>query len=320
MGRPRKKPEPPSIDEQLAAVKTSSAKQVRQKNTKPTPQFEPGHKIVYSNPPRSEESKQYDGLRLKELRMLARKNGLRGWNKRTKAGLVRLLRSKGIAPILIVICLITTAYSQSSTLSSRITTRRNQGQEIQAAIEERADPGGTVAITGAWTFTSGFSLATNSAFQWADGGSVVLATAGTDVACANGARWWTQIQLHENKTLTGIFYLIGSVGGTDSVVVDLYNSAGTLVASSYSGATGAAAIVGTAANIQKVAFTSTYAATAGTYYISLQFNGTTAKFRAYPIPGSAFVAATAAGTYRTAAAITPGTTFTADKGPISGVY
>jgi uncharacterized protein (UPF0333 family) len=188
------------------------------------------------------------------------------------------------------------------------------------AVAGAATFASTVAATGAITATGGIAYPTNAAFQWADGGGTPLATHGTDAAATAGGRFWTGIQLLNNKTLTGIFYLIGSVGGTDSVVVDLYNSAGTLVASSYSGAAGPAAIVGTAANIQKVAFTSTYAAVAGTYYISIQFNGTTAKFRAYPIPGSAFIAATAAGTFRTAAGITPGTTFTADVGPISGVY
>jgi len=165
-----------------------------------------------------------------------------------------------------------------------------------------------------------FALPTMTPVIWATGGSTVLATSGTDKACANGNRFWTEIQIPYNVTLTGAYYLVGSVGGTDSVVVDLYNNAGTLVASSYSGATGAADIVGTAAQIQKVPFTATYNAPAGRYFISLQFNGTTAKFRTYPILGSAFITGTAGGTWRTAASITPGSTFTADVGPICGVY
>lgn len=178
----------------------------------------------------------------------------------------------------------------------------------------------TSVLTGAATLTGGYSLPTASTHIWASGGSTVLATAGTDVACANGTRFWTEIQIPYNMTITGLTYLIGSVGGTDSVMVHLYNSAGTLVATSrHTGATHGA-IVGTAANFQSVAFTTTYSATAGLYYACVQFNGTTAKFRAYPIPGSKFIAGSASGTWDTAANITPGTTFTADKGPICITY
>ena len=145
------------------------------------------------------------------------------------------------------------------------------------------------------TTVAGFALATSSTHIWAAGGSVVLATAGTDVACADGTRFWTELMIPYNVTLTGLSYLVGSVGGTDSVVVQLVNSAGTEVATSRA-VGGAAAIVGTAAEIQSVPFTAPYAATAGLYYAVVQFNGTTAKFRAYPIPGSKFIAGSVAGT------------------------
>jgi len=154
----------------------------------------------------------------------------------------------------------------------------------------------------------------------ATGGAVVLATAGNNTTPVAGTRWWTEVQIPYNVTLTGIAYLIGTVGGTDSVVVELFNSAGTKVASSLATDTEIADLVGTAANIQSVTFSSTFAAVAGKYYISLQFNGTTARFRTYTIPGSPFVAANAAGTFKTSAAITPGTTFTANQGPITSVY
>lgn len=178
----------------------------------------------------------------------------------------------------------------------------------------------TVGVTGVTTLTGGVAFATATPFIWADGGPSVLATSGTNQAPTNGPRQWVQIQIPYNVTLTGIGYLVGSVGGTDSVVVELYNSAGTAVARSIATDTEAADLVGTAAQFQSVAFSSTYAAVAGRYYISIQMNGTTAKLRTYPIPGSGFVANTAAGTFKTGAAITPGTTFVADEGPISFVY
>lgn len=179
---------------------------------------------------------------------------------------------------------------------------------------------GTMGVTGVSTFTGGFTFTNVSPVIWAKGGSVVLATAGTDAAATNGDRYWVEVDIPYNVTLTGIAYLVGSVGGTDSVIVELHNSAGAVVASSVTTGATHGAIVGTAAQFQSCPFSSTYAAIAGKYYASVQFNGTTAKFRAYPIPGSKFITGTAAGTYDTAASITPGTTFTADKGPILMTY
>ena len=178
----------------------------------------------------------------------------------------------------------------------------------------------TIQVDGVSTLTGGVVFATATAFIWSVGGAVVLATSGTDQAPTSGPRQWVQINIPYNVTLTGIGYLVGSVGGTDSVVVELMNSAGAIVASSLALDTSVADIVGASANFNNIAFNASYAAVAGTYYISVQFNGTTARVRTYPILGSNFVAATAAGTFKTAASITPGTTFTADEGPISYVY
>lgn len=158
--------------------------------------------------------------------------------------------------------------------------------------------------------------AVKPAVKFAAGGPWVLATAGTDSACTNGTAYFVELVLDFAKTLTGVFYQIGSVGGTDKVIATLYDSSGAVVANSAV----AGATVGTAAQIQSVAFESTYAARQGVYYIGLTFNGTTAKFRTYPIPGSKFIAGSEAETFGTVTAITPGTTFTADKGPLSGVY
>ena len=224
--------------------------------------------------------------------------------------------------VVLLVCFISVAVAETFRFvkTGRLEVTRSLISSGTLTQSGNASFAGNVSITGATTHTGGHALATSTPTIWSTGGSTVLATAGTDVACSDGARWWTEITIPYNVTLTGIFFLVGSVGGTDSVVVELHNSAGAVVASSVQGDTTIADIVGTAANIQKVPFYSTYAATAGKYYIAVQFNGTTAKFRAYPIPGSAFIAATAAGTFKTGAAITPGTTFTADKGPMSGVY
>ena len=179
----------------------------------------------------------------------------------------------------------------------------------------------TGAFSGVISANGGVTNPTETHHIWAVGGNVVSATSGTDKACSNGARWWTEIMIPRNVTLTGISYLVGSVGGTDSVVIQLFNSAGVQVATTRHGTSGKTAnLVGTAAQFQSIAFSAPYAATAGVYYVAVQFNGTTAKFRTYSAAGLPYVAGTAAGTWGTKADITPGTTFTADAGPICITY
>lgn len=174
-------------------------------------------------------------------------------------------------------------------------------------------------FSGVNSFTGGLMLSTNSTVHWAKGGSITTATTGTDVAATNGGRFWVELEIPYNITVTGLAYLVGSVGGTDSVVVQLCNSAGVQVATSRA-VGGAAALVGTAAEFQSVPFTTPYSAVGGKYFAVIQFNGTTAKFRAYEIPGMKFVANTAVGTWQTAAGISPGSTYVAAKGPILMTY
>ena len=165
----------------------------------------------------------------------------------------------------------------------------------------------------------GVTIPTQPTSYWAASGAIYLAAGGTDVACTNGGRFWVSLNIPYNSTITGLAYLVGSVGGTDSVVVQLLNSAGVQVATSRA-VGGAAVIVGTAAEFQSVPFTAPYVAVAGRYFACLQFNGTTAKFRAYPIPGARFIANTTTGTWGTAANPTVGTTYVAGKAPFVMTY
>lgn len=174
----------------------------------------------------------------------------------------------------------------------------------------------TAALTWVMDTSTAGAAATNSSIIWADGGAPTSATAGNDTAVTNGDRYWVSIQIPRPTLLTGISYLIGSVGGTDKAIAELHNNAGTLVATSAL----AGVTVGTAANLQSLPFTATYTAQPGRYFVAMQFNGTTAKFRTYTIPGSPFITGTAAGTFGTSASITPGTTFTANIGPIVSTY
>ena len=142
-------------------------------------------------------------------------------------------------------------------------------------------------------------------------------TGGNDTANTNGDIYWAPVYIPQNVTLTGVTFSIGSVGGTDKAIAALYNSAGTLLANSATAGT----TVGTANTFQSLAFTGTYAAVGpGVYYVAMQFNGTTAKFRAHTLAGYVFAANSQAGTFGTLASITPGTTYTANKGPIAFVY
>lgn len=175
----------------------------------------------------------------------------------------------------------------------------------------------TVAVTGATTLTGGIAGGIpRNVGTW----QPVAATSGTDTACTNGTVYTGSVFVPENCTITGIQYLIGSVGGTDKVVVALYDKTGTLLANSDT----AGATVGTAANLQQVALTSTYAAVGPAYYhIGLCFNGTTAKFRSVPAhcqAGSGVVGNGVSQTFGTPATITAPTTFTADKVPVASLY
>lgn len=152
---------------------------------------------------------------------------------------------------------------------------------------------------------------------WTAGVGVETAATGTDSACTNGDIYWCATLVPYNCTLTGISYLIGSVGGTDKAIVGLYSSAGVLLASSVLAGT----TVGTAANWQPLDFTAALPTVGpALYYVALQFNGATAKFRTHAGPGQKYVANTVAGTFGTMAAITPGSSFVASKGPIAVTY
>lgn len=139
-------------------------------------------------------------------------------------------------------------------------------------------------------------------------------TTGTDTACTNGTIYVGAIFLGSNCTITGLSYLIGSVGGTDKVISYLFDSTGAVVANSAL----AGATVGTTATMQRVDFTAAYTAPAGLYYAGVVFNGTTAKFRTHTFGDHP--AGQVSYTFGTSASITVPTTFTASKAPYAMIY
>lgn len=148
----------------------------------------------------------------------------------------------------------------------------------------------------------------------------VAATSGTDTTPADGTHFVTSLYVPCNATLTGVGYLIGSVGGTDKVYAALYSSAGALLANSSVAAGGAT--VGTAANVQALAFTTAYAAKGpDLFYVGISMNGNTARLRTVPAHTQAGLwGNSVAQTHGSVAAITPMTAFTADKAPVCFVY
>lgn len=137
-----------------------------------------------------------------------------------------------------------------------------------------------------------------------------------DKTMVNGTRYYSSYVLGSDALLTGIEVLVGSTGGTDLWVFELHDATGALVATSL--ATGTTA--GTAGTFQRLAFTDTYEAAAGTYFLVIQSNGNTAKFGSFADAGLPMLTGSATGTLGTGAPITPPTTYTANLGPIAQVY
>jgi hypothetical protein len=156
----------------------------------------------------------------------------------------------------------------------------------------------------------------------------LLLTIGVDTACASGTSNVRRVYIPNVVEVTGVQYLIGSVGGTDKVIAALYDSTGALLrVSAVAGAT-----VGTAATIQQVPFAldgagaaaTTITLESGFYWIGLTFNGTTAKLRTVPTLSNVGTSLLGNGgltqTFGTPIAITPPTTFTASKVPYTSTY
>lgn len=197
---------------------------------------------------------------------------------------------------------------------------------------------GNTTIAGSKTFSTGTgavslngttTMAAATAFVNGTGGTTpitappgisnwqpVAATSGTDTTPANGTQFVTTVYIPCNKTITNINYLIGSVGGTDKVYGVLYDSTGAVLANT--SLTSGGATVGTAANLQTLALTATYAAKGpGLFYVGISMNGNTARLRTVPAhTQSGNWAGSVSQTHGTVAAITAPTTFTADKAPV----
>lgn len=137
-----------------------------------------------------------------------------------------------------------------------------------------------------------------------------------DLTTVSGSRYYGSYSVGIPSTITGISVLVGGTGGTDLWIFELHDSTGALVATTTTSGTTA----GTAGAWQSIAFTTPYSAAAGTYFITLQSNGTTAHPAVYNSPTSPLLTGSATGVFATGASITPPTTYTAAKAPVAVLY
>lgn len=186
--------------------------------------------------------------------------------------------------------------------------------DATGALAETLKAGATkIAGFSPTTVTSG----TAPLHFYAGGVAPLVTTTGTDTTGIATVTWINELIIPCNATLTGISYLIGSVGGTDHVVVVLFDSSGAVVAHS---ALDSSVTVGTTATMQRVPFTATYTALGpAKYYVGISTSGTTAKIRTQAF-GDNDTGQITGGTFNTLVALTPPSTFTASQGPICMAY
>ncbi len=141
---------------------------------------------------------------------------------------------------------------------------------------------------------------------------VKASTDGTDHTIVATETQIVEISINQAMLVTGVAVFNGSaVAG--NLKVGLFSSAGALLAQSAS-----TAASGTDA-FQRIAFTAAYQAAPGRYYVGVQGNNTGGKINSHPI-GNFGASVKTGETYGTFTTITPPTTFTADVGPMGGLY
>ncbi len=177
---------------------------------------------------------------------------------------------------------------------------------------------GAIAVFTANNNTNGAHQSSLNEYKhfYAGGAIPPTSTSGVDTAGINGTLFISEIFIPAHVTLTGISYVLGSVGGTDKVVVALFDSAGNVLANS---ALDSSVTAGTLATFQRVPFTAPLpVAGPGKYYVGIQFNGNTAKLRTQEFGDTSTVSISQ--TFNTLVAITPPTSFLTAVGPFCMTY
>ena len=144
----------------------------------------------------------------------------------------------------------------------------------------------------------------------------MASTDGNDTTPSATETYFAEIFVPCNMTVTGVSIFNGSAVGTDKLVGIIWDVNGT--------ALGNTATAGTTASgtdtYQSIALTAQLALKGpATYFVGIQVNGTTYRFNSWPI--GAFVAGKKTSTtFGTVPSITPGSSFTANLGPMITLY
>ncbi len=193
-------------------------------------------------------------------------------------------------------------------------TTDSAGRNLQWVDSSPASPPvGAGQILG-----NGLEVTGRSAYSTIPVGSVAYGSLGTNAVHVAGTVYYSELFIERNMTITNINVLNGATaGGTDKLIAAIYAADGTRLGTS---ALAGADTSGTDA-FQVLALTAPINVTGpARYWIGVQCNGTSDKTRR--IAASTHInclAGSATGVFGTLPAITPPTTFTADKGPIAYV-
>jgi hypothetical protein len=139
-----------------------------------------------------------------------------------------------------------------------------------------------------------------------------VSTDGTDTTPVITEQYMAECRVPFLTTVTGIAVFNGSVA-SGNISVGLYDANGYLLGKSAS-----TAMSGTDA-YQKVDLAAAVDVPAGTYYVALQVDNTTARFNTHTL-GTFGAGKITSGTYGTFIKVTPPTTFTTALGPIASLY
>lgn len=202
-----------------------------------------------------------------------------------------------------------TTANASFTLNPRLTDSRYR-------VQFSAVTSGTLAGSIVYNVNTGTRLA----YSTVPIGSVAYSSFGTSVSVtASTSLVVSDLDIPAPFNATGLAVLIGATTGTNTVILSLYDVSGSLVTNTPVAGT----LTGTANAFQRIDFASQIVLPAGHYYLALQMNGITDKYRAiaastFVIPVGATLTGSAFGTQTPV--IVPPTTFTANAGPIGYVY
>lgn len=212
----------------------------------------------------------------------------------------------------------TTTITNASQAGARTYTIPDAGASASFVMTEGAQTvngaktfGSAIVPTGGLGAAGGFS--SSARLVHTGGQKPMLSTDGNDSTPSVTETYIAEVFIPANMTVTGVSLFNGSAAA-GNVKVGLANSSGVNVAASASTAQS-----GTDA-YQRVDFSAPYSAVGpATYYVTIQFNNTGARFNTHTF-GDFGASKKTGETFGTFTTITPPTTFTTALGPMASLY